>query len=90
MIRTVNSLWSLFSLLGSAAWWLLAKLYGDALFTTVRAMIPEWLLPPTLDGGLDWVVSYGPTLGLAVLGIYFFAAAQQNDHALAAADQPES
>lgn len=64
----------LLSWVGAGVWWIVDRLWGDAVFAAVRPMIPDWLADASQAWPLamDWAVSYGPPAALFALGGYFF------------------
>jgi hypothetical protein len=60
------------SFIGSALWWLVDRLHGDAIFERVRPMIPSWISDPALEQIITW----GPAIALVLLGSYFFRQAR--------------
>ena len=60
------------SFIGAAIWWLVDRLWGDAIFAAIRPMIPNWAIDPPVAAWIEGTISYGPPLALVILGSYFF------------------
>ena len=56
----------------AALWWLLDRLYGDAIFAWLKPSMPDWLTDPPIWSWLDFAASYVPPAILVALGLFFY------------------